>query len=145
MNNQLRPTFSANGPAGLSQAAALLRAGGKLAVIGAGNIYRGLMAAEGGMDRARGDYMGMTLTIEDLAGTAGIFLGSGSVVEPDVPVTLQRDDPRLASTLSDYEHARPGVYIRTVSDESRKSEASAVSEEAIERLRALGYDDAGPG
>ena len=32
-------------------------------VVGAGNIYRGLNAAEGGIDRARGDYMGMLATV----------------------------------------------------------------------------------
>jgi uridylate kinase len=32
-------------------------------VVGGGNIYRGRMAAEGGMDRARGDYMGMLATV----------------------------------------------------------------------------------
>ena len=32
-------------------------------VVGAGNIYRGLKAAEVGMDRARADYMGMLATV----------------------------------------------------------------------------------
>ena len=32
-------------------------------VVGAGNIYRGLMAAEAGMNRARADYMGMLATV----------------------------------------------------------------------------------
>jgi uridylate kinase len=32
-------------------------------VVGAGNIYRGLMASEAGMDRARADYMGMLATV----------------------------------------------------------------------------------
>ena len=32
-------------------------------VVGAGNIYRGLMASEGGMERARADYMGMLATV----------------------------------------------------------------------------------
>ena len=32
-------------------------------VVGAGNIYRGLMASEVGMDRARADYMGMLATV----------------------------------------------------------------------------------
>jgi uridylate kinase len=32
-------------------------------VVGGGNIYRGLMAAEGGMDRARADYLGMLATV----------------------------------------------------------------------------------
>ncbi len=32
-------------------------------VVGAGNIFRGLMASEGGMDRVRADYMGMLATV----------------------------------------------------------------------------------
>lgn len=32
-------------------------------VIGGGNIYRGLEAVEGGMDRVQGDYMGMLATV----------------------------------------------------------------------------------
>jgi uridylate kinase len=32
-------------------------------VIGGGNIFRGLMASEVGMDRARADYMGMLATV----------------------------------------------------------------------------------
>jgi uridylate kinase len=32
-------------------------------VVGGGNIYRGLAAAAGGMDRATGDYMGMLATV----------------------------------------------------------------------------------
>src|SRR5215470_16224952 len=32
-------------------------------VIGGGNIYRGLAASAGGMDRATGDYMGMLATV----------------------------------------------------------------------------------
>jgi uridylate kinase len=32
-------------------------------VIGGGNIFRGIQAAEGGMDRVQGDYMGMLATV----------------------------------------------------------------------------------
>ncbi len=32
-------------------------------VVGAGNIYRGLTGAAGGMDRATADYMGMLATV----------------------------------------------------------------------------------
>ena len=32
-------------------------------VIGGGNNFRGLQAAEGGMDRVQGDYMGMLATV----------------------------------------------------------------------------------
>ena len=44
--------------------AAAAEAGAEIClVVGAGNIYRGLMASEGGMDRARADYMGMLATV----------------------------------------------------------------------------------
>jgi uridylate kinase len=44
--------------------AAAVAAGAEIClVVGAGNIYRGLMASEGGMDRARADYMGMLATV----------------------------------------------------------------------------------
>ncbi len=44
--------------------AAALALGAQISlVVGAGNIYRGLMASEGGMDRARADYMGMLATV----------------------------------------------------------------------------------
>ena len=32
-------------------------------VIGGGNIFRGIQAEEGGMDRVQGDYMGMLATV----------------------------------------------------------------------------------
>ena len=32
-------------------------------VIGGGNIFRGIQASEGGMDRVQGDYMGMLATV----------------------------------------------------------------------------------
>ncbi len=44
--------------------AAVHRRGVEVAVVvGGGNIYRGLEAAAGGMDRATGDYMGMLATV----------------------------------------------------------------------------------
>ncbi len=43
---------------------AVVKAGCELAiVVGGGNIFRGLKAAEVGMDRATGDYMGMLATV----------------------------------------------------------------------------------
>ncbi len=42
----------------------LVEAGVELAiVIGGGNIFRGIQAAQGGMDRVQGDYMGMLATM----------------------------------------------------------------------------------
>jgi uridylate kinase len=43
---------------------AVSKAGVELAiVIGGGNIFRGIQASEGGMDRVQGDYMGMLATV----------------------------------------------------------------------------------
>jgi uridylate kinase len=43
---------------------AVSKAGVEIAiVIGGGNIFRGIQAAEGGMDRVQGDYMGMLATV----------------------------------------------------------------------------------
>jgi uridylate kinase len=43
---------------------AIAHAGVQVAiVIGGGNIFRGIQAAEGGMDRVQGDYMGMLATV----------------------------------------------------------------------------------
>jgi uridylate kinase len=43
---------------------AVSKAGVEVAiVIGGGNIFRGIQAAEGGMDRVQGDYMGMLATV----------------------------------------------------------------------------------
>ena len=46
------------------EVAALVKAGVEVAiVIGGGNIFRGVQAAEGGMERTQGDYMGMLATM----------------------------------------------------------------------------------
>ena len=46
-------------------------------VIGGGNIFRGLQAAEGGMDRAQGDYMGMLATVINSMALQGALEGIG--------------------------------------------------------------------
>jgi uridylate kinase len=47
-----------------AEIAALANSGVQIAiVIGGGNIFRGIQAAEGGMDRVQGDYMGMLATL----------------------------------------------------------------------------------
>ena len=47
-----------------SEIKAIVDSGGEMAiVIGGGNIFRGIQAAEGGMDRVQGDYMGMLATM----------------------------------------------------------------------------------
>ena len=56
-------------------------------VIGAGNIYRGIAASAGGMDRATGDYMGMLATVinalalQDAIEKAGVLTRVLSAIE----------------------------------------------------------------
>ena len=47
--NQIKPVYESDVDIGL--------------IIGAGNIFRGIQAAAGGMDRVTGDYLGMLATI----------------------------------------------------------------------------------
>jgi uridylate kinase len=47
-----------------SEVKSVVKAGAEVAiVIGGGNIFRGVQASEGGMDRVQGDYMGMLATM----------------------------------------------------------------------------------
>ena len=46
-------------------------------VIGGGNIFRGLQAAEGGMDRVQGDYMGMLATVINSMALQSALEGQG--------------------------------------------------------------------
>jgi uridylate kinase len=46
-------------------------------VIGGGNIFRGLQAAEGGMDRVQGDYMGMLATVINSMALQSALEGAG--------------------------------------------------------------------
>ncbi len=46
-------------------------------VIGGGNIFRGLQAAEGGMDRVQGDYMGMLATVINSMALQAALEGKG--------------------------------------------------------------------
>jgi uridylate kinase len=47
-----------------SEVKSVVQAGAEVAiVIGGGNIFRGVQASEGGMDRVQGDYMGMLATM----------------------------------------------------------------------------------
>jgi len=46
-------------------------------VIGGGNIFRGLQAAEGGMDRVQGDYMGMLATVINSMALQSALEGKG--------------------------------------------------------------------
>src|SRR5256714_1472438 len=80
-----------------------VRAGGlEIAiVIGGGNIYRGMSAAEQGIDRATGDYMGMLATV----------LNALAVQE-----ALERNgaDTRVQSAIEVQEVAEPYIRRRAV-------------------------------
>jgi uridylate kinase len=78
--------------------AEVLRAGVQIAVVvGGGNMFRGAVLSEGGMDRARADYMGMlgtvinSLALQDFLERLGVetrvqtAIAMGQVAEPYIP------------------------------------------------------------
>ncbi len=80
------------------QIAAVVRAGTEVAiVVGGGNFFRGAQLSQAGMDRARGDYMGMlgtvinSLALQDFLEKQGIdtrvqtAITMGQVAEPYIP------------------------------------------------------------
>ena len=70
-------------------------------VIGGGNIFRGLQAAEGGMERTQGDYMGMLATVIN-----GMALQSA--------LELMEMKTRLMSAIKMEQIAEPFIRRRAV-------------------------------
>ena len=58
-------------------------------VIGGGNIFRGVQAEEGGMDRTHGDYMGMLATVMNALAMQNSLerLGVQTRVQSAIPMT----------------------------------------------------------
>jgi uridylate kinase len=57
-------------------------------VVGGGNIYRGLAAAAGGMDRATGDYMGMLATVLNALALQDALEKLGAVTRVQSAITI---------------------------------------------------------
>jgi arylsulfatase A-like enzyme len=74
---------------------------------------------------------------------AGVFLGAGERVPGGTDLTLAPGDARLAGTPGSYAKAENGCYIRSVAPPLGPGGEVKLSPETIERLRALGYVDAG--
>ena len=72
-------------------------------------------------------------------GRSGVFLGSGVRIPDDKPIMFKRSDPRLKNLPKNYMRVPTGLYVRTVKDVAESAPKSKLSEEAIERLRSLGY------
>ena len=70
-------------------------------VIGGGNIYRGMAAAEHGIDRATGDYMGMLATVLNALAVQEALERSGA-------------DTRVQSAIDVQEVAEPYIRRRAV-------------------------------
>jgi uridylate kinase len=70
-------------------------------VIGGGNIYRGMSAAENGIDRATGDYMGMLATVLNALAVQEALERCGA-------------DTRVQSAISVREVAEPYIRRRAV-------------------------------
>lgn len=82
----------------------------------------------------------VTFEVELSGGDAasGIFLSDGKRLPAGQPWTLQRSDPRLTAAPAPYRDLATGVHLRAVNPPQSEREPR-LSEEAIERLRALGY------
>ena len=72
-------------------------------------------------------------------GESGLFLGHGERAGSARPLSLMQTDTRLHALPRDYLRAPSGCYIRAVPPRDAPAERSELSEEAIRRLRALGY------
>jgi len=81
--------------------------------------------------------------VRSASAAAGVFLGSGERIPMNEPVTLERSDARLAGTPVSYTRTPPGCYIRTVTPPAELGPKTDLSEEAVERLRSLGYISSG--
>jgi uridylate kinase len=57
-------------------------------VVGGGNVYRGLSAAAGGMDRATGDYMGMLATVLNALALQDALEKTGAVTRVQSAITI---------------------------------------------------------
>jgi len=69
---------------------------------------------------------------------AGIFLSNGEQLAGGEAATLRRTDPRLTSLPRRAKDSAAGVHIRAVNP-PMASDRVELSEEALERLKALGY------
>jgi uridylate kinase len=58
-------------------------------VIGGGNIFRGLQAAEGGMDRVQGDYMGMLATVINSMALQAALEGMGVITRLQSAIKME--------------------------------------------------------
>ena len=72
-------------------------------------------------------------------GSAGVWLGTDRMSDTDGPVDVAPEDPRLAGMLQDYKTLTPGCYIWSVLPQVTPGDDSDLSQEDMERLRALGY------
>jgi arylsulfatase A-like enzyme len=81
------------------------------------------------------------LYLEDESVSTEILLANGDRLASGETVTLDPSDPRLQSARGQV--LGPGIHIRMVNTSVTRGEETALSDEVIERLKALGYIDAG--
>ena len=70
---------------------------------------------------------------------AGLHLADGTELAMGQPIPLERGDPRLAVFPDRYAALPVGVHVRAVNAPLPVGSPSALTPEAVERLRALGY------
>ncbi|MGB6002880.1 MAG: sulfatase [Thermoanaerobaculia bacterium] len=81
------------------------------------------------------------LHLEDESASTEILLANGDRLASGESITLDPSDSRLQSTRR--HELGPGIHIRMVNTTVARGEETTLSDEVKERLRALGYIDAG--
>jgi uridylate kinase len=81
-------------------------------VVGGGNIYRGLAAAAGGMDRATGDYMGMLATVLNALALQDALekLGARTRVQSAITISEVAEPYIRRRAMRHLEHGRVVIF-----------------------------------
>ena len=81
-------------------------------VIGGGNIFRGISAAAGGMDRAQADYMGMLATVMNALGMQAALekLGVPTRVQSAIPMASVCEPYIRRRAIRHMEKGRVGIF-----------------------------------
>ncbi len=108
-------------------------------VVGGGNIYRGLMAAEGGMDRARADYMGMLATVMNALAlqTAIERVGSPARVLSAIPMPTVCEPYIRNKALDHLEKGRVVIFAGGTGNPFFTTDTAAVLRAAEMECHAL--------
>lgn len=104
-------------------------------VVGAGNIWRGVMGRSGGMDRVNADYMGMLATVMNALCLRDFFRAAGIQAVVQCSIGMEPIAPRF-----NRDEAIPGARGRQDRDLRRRHRQPFFTTDTTSALRALETD-----